>query len=233
MKKELFFKGIKDGIPICIGYFAVAFAFGIFCVSSGLTTIQTVLISATNVTSAGQLAAVPIIVTNGSYIEMSSTQFIINLRYSLMSIILSQKLDKKVTWLDKMLIAFVNTDEVFAVSSSQNGDVKKEYMFGLITTPWIGWVSGTLAGCLAGDILPELVINGLAVAIYGMFIAIVVPQVKAEKNMLACCIIAMILSICFKFLPVLNRVSGGFVIIICSIVASVIMAILKPIEEDL
>ena len=229
-KENTFIKGITDGIPICLGYLSVAFAFGIFAVSNGLTSAEAVLISMTNVTSAGQLAAVPIMVTGGTLIELALSQFIINLRYALMSVSLSQKFDKSVRLADRFIIAFINTDEVFAVASSKN-EVGKAYMFGLILTPYIGWSAGTAIGAIAGNILPAIVISALGIAIYGMFIAIVVPPARENKHILFCVILAIILSCLFRYVPVLSKVQSGFTIIICSVIASVAAALLFPVEN--
>lgn len=231
MKKNTFIKGIVDGLPICFGYLSVAFAFGIFAVENGLTAIQAVLISMTNVTSAGQLAAVPIIAGGGTLIELAVTQLIINLRYSLMSVSLSQKMKKSVGFLDKLVIAFVNTDEVFAVASGNEGRVGKKYLYGLILTPYIGWSFGTILGAVAGDILPEIVISSLGIAIYSMFVAIVVPPMKKSKPTALCVLVAVVLSCMFRYLPLLNKVPGGFTIIICAAISSSLFAVLAPIEE--
>ncbi len=235
MKKEIkentFLKGITDGIPICLGYLSVAFAFGIFTVSSGLTAIEAVLISMTNVTSAGQLAAVPIMLSGGTLFELALSQFIINLRYSLMSVSLSQKFDKSVRLIDRFLIAFVNTDEVFAVAASKDR-VSKKYMLGLILTPYIGWSAGTALGAIAGNILPAIVISALGVMIYGMFIAIVVPPAREDKHVLFCVLIALVLSCLFRYIPLLSKVQTGFVIIICSVIASTVAALLFPVSEE-
>ena len=230
MKNGSFFNGIKDGIPICLGYLSVAFAFCIFAVANGLTSVEALLISMANVTSAGQLAAIPIITSGGTLIELAVSQLIINLRYALMSVSLSQKLDKSVKTADRFLIAFVNTDEVFAVASSKP-EVSKSYMFGLILTPYLGWSAGTIIGAAAGNILPHIVISALGVAIYGMFIAIVTPVAKENKHTLICVAIAVTLSCLFRFVPLLSKVQSGFVIIICSVTASVIAALLFPIEN--
>lgn len=234
MANKGFSKGIIDGLPICIGYFSVAFAFGIFAVSNGLTSIQALLVSMTNVTSAGQLAAVPIIAGGGTLLELAATQIIINLRYALMSISLSQKFDKSITLPHRFAIAFVNTDEVFAVASSKKGCVNKFYMYGLILTPFLGWSSGTIIGAVAGDILPAIITNSLNIAIYGMFVAIVVPEIKISRSVLSCVLIATALSCAFYFIPMLSKVPSGFSIIICALVAATIMAIVAPIniEED-
>lgn len=230
MKKNDFKKGLIHGIPICLGYLAVSFSFGIFAVGQGLSIAEVVLISMTNVTSAGQLAGVPIIAGAGSLIELASTQFIINLRYALMSVSLSQKMDKSVRLPDRFLIAFVNTDEVFAVSAVQPEGVSRSYMYGLITTPYLGWAFGTALGAIAGDILPAIVSTALGVAIYGMFIAIVVPDAKKHKPTALCVLTAIALSLLFYYVPVLSHVPSGFVIIICAVIASVLFAFLAPID---
>lgn len=227
-----FAKGIKDGIPICLGYIAVSFAFGIFSVESGLSALEALFISMTNVTSAGQLAAVPIIAGGGTLIELAVTQLVINLRYSLMSVSLSQKLGENVRMVDRFLISFVNTDEVFAVSVSQKGNVGRNYLYGLILTPYLGWSAGTLVGAVAGNILPEIVTASLGVAIYGMFIAIVVPPAKKSKPVLLCVLLAIALSCAFRYISFLSVVPQGFVIIICAVVASALFALIAPIDTE-
>ncbi len=227
-----FKRGIKAGLPICIGYFPVSFAFGIFSVENGLSILQAVLISLTNLTSAGQLAAVPIMVGGGTIIELILAQLVINSRYSLMSISLSQKLSESVKMPHRFLIAFGNTDEIFAVASSNKEKVGTKYMLGLILTPVIGWVSGTLTGAIAGNILPEVVTSALGVAIYGMFIAIVVPVIKEEKNTALCVGLAIILSCIFYYAPVLKEIPTGFTVIICAVVASALFAFIKPITIE-
>ncbi len=230
--KNSFWLGFRHGLPIGLGYLSVSFAFGIFALMQGLSVAETVLISMLNLTSAGQLAGVPIIVSGGSPVELAVTQLIINLRYALMSVSLSQKLDSSVRLRDRFLIAFFNTDEIFAVSSSRPDAVSKSYMYGLAILPYIGWTLGTLLGALAGDILPDNVTSALGITIYGMFIAIVVPVMRAEKATAVCVLLAVGLSCLFRFVPFLNRVSSGFVIIICAVAASALLAWLRPIPED-
>lgn len=227
-----FKKGIKAGFPICVGYFPVSFAFGIFSVENGLSVLQAVLISLTNLTSAGQLAAVPIMVGGGTIIELALAQLVINSRYSLMSISLSQKLGKSVKIPHRFLIAFGNTDEIFAVASSNKEKVGFKYMVGLILTPVIGWVSGTLTGAIAGNILPEIVISALGLAIYGMFIAIVVPVIKTEKWTALCVVTSIVLSCIFYYAPVLKEIPTGFTVIICAVVASALFAFIKPVTVE-
>lgn len=223
-------KGLNDGIPICLGYFSVAFAFGIFCVNSGLTPLQATLISMANVTSAGQLAAVPIMTNGGTFIELALAQLVINLRYALMSISISQKLDRTMTTPHRLLVSFMNTDEIFAVASG-HGSVGTKYMYGLILTPFIGWSLGTLVGAVAGNILPAAVSDALGIAIYGMFIAIIIPVAKKNMTVLKVILTAVLMSCLFAFVPGLNRVSSGFVIIICAVVSAALFAAIAPVEE--
>ena len=230
VQNNTFLKGILDSIPICLGYLSVSFAFGIFTVESGLGILEALLISMTNVTSAGQLAAVPIIAAGGAFTELAATQFIINLRYALMSVSLSQKLHPRFRLLDKLLVSFVNTDEVFAVASSKNGKVKRGYMYGLILPPYLGWVLGTLIGAAAGNILPDIVVSSLGIAIYAMFVAIVVPETHEHLNTALCVVFAVVLSCIFNFVPVFKGIPQGFVIIICAICASALFAAIRPIE---
>lgn len=227
-----FSRGVKDGLPICIGYLSVSFAFGIYSYDAGLSIIETLLISMTNLTSAGQLAAVPIITGLGSFAELAIAQLVINLRYALMSVSLSQKMGKSISLLDRFVISFAVTDEIFAVSSANTDNVGRKYMYGLALTPYIGWSTGTLLGTVAGNLLPESVISALGVAIYGMFIAIVVPVVKKQRATAICVAIAIALSCAFAYIPFLQTVPSGFVIIICAVIASAIMAIAAPIETQ-
>ena len=232
MKKQEFKRGLFHGLPICLGYLAVSFGFGIFAKGQGLSILEIVMISMTNVTSAGQLAGVPIIASAGSLIELASTQVIINLRYALMSVSLSQKMDKSVRLSDRFLIAFVNTDEVFAVSAVQPHGVSRSYMYGLILLPYVGWAAGTALGAVAGDLLPAVVSTALGVAIYGMFVAIVVPDAKRHKPTALCVLTAIALSLLFYYTPVLREVQSGFVIIICAVIASALFAFLAPIPAN-
>ena len=228
-----FLWGMRDGIPICLGYLSVSFAFGIFATSCGLSILEATLISLFNVTSAGQLAAVPIIASLGSYIELALTQLVINMRYALMSVTLSQKFGKTITFRDRFAFAFVNTDEVFAVATGRPGTVGRRYMYGLIITPVIGWTTGTALGALAGNILPTVAISALGVAIYAMFVAIVTPGVMAQRSTAVLVLLSAILSSVFYYLPYLReRIPSGFVIIICAAVASTILALVAPVPDE-
>ena len=215
-------------MPIGLGYLSVSFAFGIFAVGSGLSILEALMVSMTNVTSAGQLAAVPVFAGSGTLLELAISMFVINMRYALMSVSLSQKLGKSVRFANRFLIAFVNTDEVFAVASAKPGSVGRNYFYGLILTPWLGWATGTLLGAVAGNILPAIVISALGVAIYGMFIAIVLPPARAMREVRVVVLIAVAMSCLITFLPALSFISDGFRIILCAVVASALGAWLLP-----
>lgn len=225
-------QGLKDGIPIGIGYFSVSFTFGMMAVKSGISPFHAVLISLLNLTSAGQFAGLTVIVSGASLLEMALTQLVINIRYALMSVSLSQKLDSSVTLANRLVIAYGNTDEIFAVASSKPGTVGKMYMYGLMLVPIAGWVGGTLTGAAASTVLPAEVISALGVALYGMFIAIVVPVAKDARKVRIVVIIALILSSCFYYLPGLKEISSGFTIIICTILAAGAGAVLFPVKEE-
>ena len=224
-------RGIRDGIPIAVGYFSVSFTFGMMAVQSGISPFHAVLISLLNLTSAGPFAGLTVIVSNASLMEMALTQLVVNIRYALMSVSLSQKLDDSVKMRSRLLIAYGNTDEIFAVASSKPGTVGAKYLYGLILLPVLGWVGGTLAGAVASTLLPGTVISALGVALYGMFIAIVVPPAKEHKEVRTVVLIALLLSCAFYYLPVLRQVSSGFMIIICTVAAAAVGAVLFPLKE--
>ena len=230
--RAAFIKGIRHGIPIALGYLSVSFAFGMKAVGDGLSVLQAVLISFTNLTSAGQVAALPLMMGGASLAEMALTQLTINLRYALMSLSLGRKLDESMQTPQRMLFSFANTDEIFAVASSQPGRVGKAYLYGLILTPWIGWTLGTFLGAAAGTLVPAFVRTALGIAIYGMFLAIILPPARREKPVRVVVLIAAALSLCFRYVPGLSSLSGGFAIIICAVAAAAAGAALYPVRED-
>jgi len=225
-----YFYGLKKGLPIGLGYLSVSFGFGITAFRMGIPAIGAILISLLNLTSAGQVAGLTIITAGGTVVEMITAQLIINLRYALMSTSLSQKLDKTIRLFDRFIIAFVNTDEVFAVASGKKENVSRNYMYGLILMPYLGWSIGTLIGSLAGNILPSGVVSALGIAIYGMFVAIVVPEMKENSKTALAVIFSIVLSCVFEFLPSLNKVPDGFTVIICAVTASLLFAFLCPVD---
>lgn len=229
-----FRKGIMDGMPIALGYLSVSFAFGMTVVQDGLPAWLAVLISMTNLTSAGQFAGLALIASNGMLIEIAVTTLVINLRYLLMSLSLSQKLDPNMTLLERCLLAFGNTDEIFAVAMQQPGFVRTRYLAGLITAPYLGWFLGTLLGATATGLLPASLRSALGIAIYGMFLAIIVPPARKEKPVLVTVIVAAVLSCVLHLL--LPQLSSGWIIIICAVAASAFSAVRYPVggkEETL
>ena len=224
--------GLRDGIAVALGYFAVSFTFGMASATSGLSILQAVLISLTNVTSAGQFSGLAIIAAGGTYIEIALTQLVINLRYSLMSFSLAQKLERAAPHWHRYLMAYSVTDEIFALDASLDSALPPAYHYGITCVAVPGWVLGTLAGAVSGNILPAFVISALGVAIYGMFLAIIIPPARKNHTVLFVVLSAMGLSFLFSVLPVLKKVTSGFVIIITTVIIAGIAAWLRPIEEE-
>ena len=214
-------EGVRDGLPIGLGYLSVSFTFGILAVSKGLSWIQAGLISLFNVTSAGQVAGLGIMTTAGGILAMIISQIVINLRYSLMGIALSQKADKSMTPLMRVLLAYGITDEIFGVAVSKKKEFGARYFFGLTLLPVAGWVAGTVIGAILGQVFPPFLTNALAIGIYGMFVSIVMPKAKHDKVILASSVLACIISCIFFYVPVLSQnVSQGFAIIIAAVMAA-------------
>ena len=228
MKKD-FARGMSHGVPIMLGYLSVSFGFGIAAVGKGLSALCASLISLTNVTSAGQAAGIDIIAAGGTLLEMVLVQITINMRYSLMALSLSQKLDKKFTTPHRLAASYGITDEIFAVCAAQNTPLTPAYMYGMIFVAVLGWVSGTAMGAAAGQLLPAAVSSAMGLVLYGMFIAIVVPPCKKERGVLAVSLTAVVISLLFKY--VFTAVSGGFAMIICAIIASLLGAWLFPVKD--
>ncbi len=226
-----FKQGLKDGIPIFLGYFAVSFAFGIFCITNGLTPLVAIITSLTNVTSAGQFAGVKLMVALAPYIEILLTVLLINLRYSLMSIALTQKLDDNTKAYQKLIFGFGVTDEVFAVAS-QKEKVTAKYMYGLILLPIVGWTLGTALGCFLSDVLPNRILDALGISLYAMFIAIIIPEARKKLSVFLVVLLAAGLGVLFYYTPYLKEISIGFQIIISTIIAAVFGAIVFPINEE-
>ena len=224
--------GVNRGLPVGMGYFSVSFGFGAMAVSQGLNAWHATLISLTNLTSAGQFAGLTVIVAAATLWEMILTQVIINSRYALMSLALSQRMGQRIGLLPRLAIAFFNTDEIFALAMARTEALTVPFMLGLGTLPIIGWTLGTLSGALAGSVLPTSIQAALGVMLYGMFIAIVVPPAKKEKEVLIAVILALVFSSLFTWLPMLKQISAGLSIVICTVAAAAICAVLFPIPEE-
>lgn len=226
-----FFRGLRAGFPIGAGYFSVSLSFGILAVSYGFTWWQAVLISMLTVTSAGQFAGIQAMAVPGHYFSLLLSQITINIRYSMMSVSLSQKTDAAFGKPARWLLGFFITDEIFAVAASQPV-VTPRFFAGLTVLPWFGWALGTLTGGLLGSILPEALMNALSVALYGMFIAIVVPVAKKEKPVLLAVGIAAVCSCLCAWLPGLKALPTGICVSLCAILAAAAVAVMFPVKEE-
>ena len=226
-----FRRGFHAGIPIGLGYFSVSISFGILAVSYGFAWWQAVLISMLTVTSAGQFAGINTMVHPGQYIAMLVSQLTINVRYSMMSVSLSQRVDRTFGKAARWLFGFFITDEIFAVAAAEK-TVTKPFMAGLAIAPYIGWTLGTLTGALVGNILPQRLMNALCIALYGMFVAIVTPVAKKEKPVLLVVVFAAALSCLFTWLPGLRAIPSGISVSLCAIAAAAVVAALHPVKED-
>ncbi len=230
--RTCFVKGLRDGIPIALGYLAVSFTLGIVAKKAGLTAFQATLMSITNLTSAGQFAAIGLITLGVPYIEMAVAQLIINLRYCLMSCSLSQKLDSEAPFFHRFLIAYGVTDEIFGVSMHVAGKLNPFYTYGLICIAAPGWAMGTLLGVISGSILSARILSALSVALYGMFIAIIIPPARKNKIISGLVVASMAASFLFTYLPLISEISSGVRIIILTIVIAGIAAVLFPIKGE-
>lgn len=234
MKQQIhtFGRGIRDGMPIGLGYLSVSFGFGIAAVAAGLSPLLAVLVSMTNETSAGQLAGLEILARSGGLVELALAQLVINLRYSLMGLTLTQHVDESFTTPWRMLLAFSITDEIFAVATTKRGKIGVKYFTGLAIPPYIGWAAGTLLGALAGQFLPAMVSGALGIMLYGMFIAIILPPARAERGVLFAVLLASALSCVIYYVPALDFITGGFSIIICAVLVSALAAWLFPMADE-
>ncbi len=232
MSKNTYMRGFRDGIPIFLGYLAVSFTFGITAKSAGLSVFQAALMSALNFTSAGQFAALELITAGAGFLELALSQLVINLRYCLMSSALTQKISPDMKFFHRFLFSFGNTDEVFGVCATYQEKLTADYCYGVLSSALPGWVLGTFLGALSGTLLPERVLSALGLALYGMFIAIVIPPAKKDLKIAGIIAVSMLLSAAFYYLPVLCGISSGFRIIILTVVISCAAALLFKTPEE-
>lgn len=232
MNWKTYTTGVRRGLPVGVGYFSVSFGFGAMAASQGIRALDAALISVTNLTSAGQFAGLTLIVAGAGLWEMILTQMVINSRYALMSLALSQRMGSRIGILPRLAIAFFNSDEIFALAMAQKQPLTVPFLLGLGLTPILGWTGGTLCGALAGSVLPLSIRTALGVMLYGMFIAIIVPPARQEKSVLAVCVMALALSSCFKWVPGLNQVSAGISIVVCTVASAAVCAWLFPIADE-
>lgn len=231
-KLDAWKQGCKDGIPICLGYIAVSFTFGIVAKNAGISVLQATLMSALNYTSAGQFAALGLIAAAAPYIEMAAAQLVINLRYSLMSCALSQKLEEGTSTLHRLIMSFGVTDEVFAVSASVNGRLSPFYTYGLMTVAMPAWAGGTALGVLLGGVMPAHLLSAFSIALYGMFLAIVIPPAKKSRVIAGVVVVSMLCSALFAVIPVLKGLSYGMRIIVLTLIIAGLAAVFFPVKEE-
>lgn len=225
-------KGFLAGIPIALGYLPVSFTFGFMASANGLPVWLALFISMTNLTSAGQFAGTNLILAGSGYFEIALTTFVINIRYMLMSFALSQKIKKETSLKNRMLFAFGITDEIFAVAVSVPEKLSHRYLFGLILGPYIGWSLGTFLGAEASGVLPVPLQNAMGIALYAMFIAIIIPPSKKSRAIVCVIILAIVLTVLMKYVSFFSSISTGFQTILATIIAATIAAVVFPIKEE-
>lgn len=229
---DRYIDGFKKGLPIGLGYIPVSFTFGFMAVSGGMPAWIAVFISMSNLTSSGQFAGTRLILAGASYLEIAVTTLIINIRYSLMSLSLSQKLVSKTSVFHRLLFSFGITDEVFAVASMEKEQIDHVFMYGLITLPFIGWTAGTVLGAVSTGILPDSLKGAMGIALYAMFIALIIPPSKHSRPLLIIVIISIAITCIIKYLPLFSFISSGFRIIIASVLAAGIGTFLFPEDAE-
>lgn len=228
----MFLKGMRDGIPISLGYFAVAIALGIAAREAGMTTWQATLSSLLLNASAGEYVGFTLIAANSSYIEVIVMEAVANARYLLMSCALSQKLSSKTSMLHRLLIGTVVTDEIFGISIARPEKLEPFYTYGAILVAVPGWALGTLLGVVLGSVLPGRAVSALSVSLFGMFIAIFVPPARRNRVVGGLVLISFAASFAFGRIPFLAQISSGIRTIILTVVISLAAAILFPVKED-
>lgn len=229
-KLNLWRQGAKDGLPVFFGYLAVSFTFGI-AARHILSPFLSVLMSASNYTSAGQFAALGLIAASATFWEMAVAQLVINLRYSLMSCFISQKLASGTPIYHRFLMAFGLTDEVFGISAAVKGRLSPFYTYGVMSTALPGWVLGTFFGVMSSEFMPPRVMSAMGIAIYGMFIAIIFPPVRDDRKLAIIISASMIFSVMVNKISLFSQITPGIKIIVLTVVITAAAAILFPLEK--
>lgn len=227
-----FWRGVRKGLPIAIGYLSVSFTFGVKAVQGGIPAGAATLMSLTNVTSAGQFAGITIMIAQGGYLELALTTFVINIRYMLMSLALSQKVDRRMKLPQRMAVGYGITDEVFAVASAEPGTVSARFLYGLIVVPVLFWTAGTALGALASQIMPTALSQAMELGLYAMFIAIIIPPARKSRAIALVIILAIVIECILYMTPVLRQISVGFQVILATVLAASIGAVLHPVRQE-
>ncbi len=226
---NIFSKGIRDGIPISLGYFAVSFALGIAAGNAGFSVFEAFITSLLNNASAGEYAAIALIDAGASYFEVGAMVLIANARYFLMSCSVSQKFSPETPFFHRLLIAFDLTDEIFAINITKPGYIDPTYAYGAILVALPGWSVGTALGVVAGNALPVFMVSALSVALFGMFIAIIIPPATRNRTVALCVLVSFALSFAANKLPFFSNIPSGVKTIVLTVVISLAAAIIKPI----
>ena len=220
--------GVRDAIPICLGYLSVSFAFGMIASDRGMPVWIASLFSVTCVSGTGQFVGLNLMAAGAALFEMLCTLAVINARYLLMSVSLSQKLPEKTNLWQRLVIAYGNTDEIFAMASTQTLPLTFSYMLGMIFISLFGWVGGTVLGEVAGGVIPQSVVVAMNIALYAMYIALIIPEARRSKQVLSVVVFAAAVSCLLTFLPLTGSLGSGWIIIIGGLSASAFGAILFP-----
>lgn len=225
-------RGARDGLPIALGYFAVAFSLGITAKAAGLSPAQGFLASFLNHASAGEYALFTLIAAHAAYWEVAAVIFITNMRYLLMSAALSQKLSDDTPLLHRFLLGFGITDEIFGLGVAYEGKLRPAYLYSAFLLADLFWSSGTACGIVAGNILPGNVVSALSVAIYGMFLAIIIPPARRDRVVAVLVAVAFACSFACSVLPLVRSMSGGMRTILLTVAISSAAAVLRPVREE-
>jgi predicted branched-subunit amino acid permease len=230
--KQAFRQGLKDGVPISLGYFAVSFSLGILAKKAGLMPVQGFLASLLCNASAGEYAAFTVIAENGTYLAIALATLVANARYFLMSAAFAQRLDPEMPFFHRFLLAFDMTDEIFGVSISKEGLLDPWYTYGAVIAALPGWSVGTMLGIIAGSFLPVRVVNALSVALYGMFFAVIIPPARKSKIIAGIILVCFLLSFACTQIPYVKDLSEGTRTIILTVVIASAAALLFPSKEE-
>ncbi len=220
--------GFRDALPICLGYLSVSLAFGMIAADRGMPLWTAVLFSGTCVSGTGQFVGLNLLAAAAPLFEMLCTLAVINARYLLMSVSLSQKLPSGMNLWQRLIVAYGNTDEIFAVASTQTAELTFPYMAGVIIISVSGWLAGTVLGEVAGGIIPQSVVSAMNIALYAMYIALIIPDARKSLPVTAVIFFAAAVSCLLTFLPVVKQLGSGWVIIIGGLAASAFGAAVFP-----
>lgn len=231
-REKVFFSGVRDGIPIGLGYFAVAFSLGFAAREAGLTAFQGFLASLLNNASAGEYAGFTVIRENAPYWQMAVMILIANARYLLMSCALSQRFSPETPWYHRIFIGYDTTDELFGITIARPGNVEPKYFYGAMIMAVPGWSIGTFLGVIAGNILPERIVSALGVALFGMFIAIIIPPARENKIIRWAVIVSFLCSYGASVMPCLRNFSEGSRIMVLTVILSALAALFFPVQEE-